>query len=76
MGILQSGAVLDVSVLGVQVETVRITAAYRRALRRLGGSDPGQDVREWPAWLARIQAAAPAPAAPTTGPAGNDPRRD
>jgi len=76
VGILQSGAVLDVSVLGVQVETVRITAAYRRALRRLGGSDPGQDVREWPAWLAAVQAAAPAPAAPTTGPKGNDDRRD
>ncbi len=76
VGILQSGAVLDVSVLGVQVETVRITTAYRRALRRLGGSDPGQDVREWPAWLARLQAAAPAPAAPTTGPSGAGERRE
>lgn len=76
VGILQSGAVLDVSVLGVQVETVRVTAAYRKALRRLGGSDPGADVRQWPAWLAAVQAAAPAPAAPTTGPKGNDDRRD
>lgn len=75
VGILQSGAVLDVSVLGVQVETVRVTAAYRKALRRLGGSDPGEDVRQWPGWLAAVQAATPAPAAPTTGPKGDGPRR-
>lgn len=76
VGILQSGAVLDVSVLGVQVETVRVTAAYRKALRRLAGSDPGADVRQWPSWLAAVQAATPAPAAPTTGPKGNDDRRE
>lgn len=81
VGILQSGAVLDVTVLGMQVETVRVTLAYRRALRRLAGSDPGADVRAWPGWLARVQAETVPLAPPTTGagtaaPAGNGTRRD
>lgn len=67
---LQSGSVLDVTVAGVFEETV-ILRAYRGALKRLGGSDPGADPRAWPTWLANLpgqgEGTAPAtPAAPTT----------
>jgi hypothetical protein len=62
---LQSGSVLDVSVHGIVEERVRILKAYRTALGKLGGSDPGPDVAAWPAWL-RAQEEADAKPAPTT----------
>ena len=56
--VIQSGSVLDVTVAGIS--TVRIVRAYRGALQRLAGSDPGADPRIWANWLANL----PAPATP------------
>jgi len=44
--IVQEGAVLDVTVVGVSVER----AVYRRALRTLTGRDFGTDWKAWAAW--------------------------
>jgi hypothetical protein len=52
---LQSGAVLDVTVVGV-VEVRTIVRTYRAALQRLTGSDPGADVRDWPNWQSKLPA--------------------
>lgn len=55
--VLQSGAVLDATLLHVQqVRFVR--RAYRRALKSLLGGDPGRDVADWPRRVAELQAAA------------------
>jgi len=62
--VLQSGQVLDVTVVGV-VEEVTIVQAYRQALQKLVKQDPGPDVRAWPNWLANVQRQQEA-AAPTT----------
>ncbi|MBM4062607.1 MAG: hypothetical protein FJ265_16145 [Planctomycetes bacterium] len=62
VGLLQSGAVLDVTVAGVFEATV-IVRAYRQALRRLAGSDPGADPRAWATWLGALAPQAP----PATG---------
>lgn len=68
IGILQSGTVLDVTVLGVTQEQVRIVRAYRAALNRLSGSDPGADPRRWPSWLQTAQPVLPTPATPAPAP--------
>jgi len=52
--VLQSGSVLDVSIMGVsQVRT--IVKAYRTALRQLTSQDPGSDPRRWAQWLETIE---------------------
>lgn len=67
IGILQSGVVLDVTVQGV-FEVSRIVKAYRGALQRLAGSDPGPKPAEWATWLGSIAEQLYAPAtAPSTG---------
>jgi len=74
---LQSGTVLDVTVMGVYEEQVRITLAYRSALHHLAGSDPGADPRAWAAWLAQQapqQPSATTPDKPATG--GTPPRKN
>ncbi len=58
--VLQSGTVLDVTVLGV-TEVRKIVHAYRSALKQLTDDDPGADPRAWAEWRAR-RAAAKAPA--------------
>ena len=63
IGILQSGVVLDVTVMNVVTERIRIVGTWRKALQRLAGSDPGGDPRNWAGWLASL----PQPNAPTTG---------
>lgn len=55
---LQSGAVLDVTMIGVEEERV-IVRAYRRALQKLAGQDPGADPRGWATWFANLPARTP-----------------
>lgn len=62
--VLASGTVLDVSVVGV-AEVRMVLRGYRRALQRLAGSDPGEDARRWPQWLAEL----PTPPTPASTPA-------
>jgi len=67
IGILQSGAVLDVNVHAVIEERIRIVNAWRNALKRLAGSDPGPKTSDWATWLASVQGQQrEMPAAPTT----------
>lgn len=64
IGVLQSGTVLDVAVHGVTIQR-RIVGAYRGALQKLVGADPGADPRGWPSWaMEHAPAAQPAPATP------------
>ena len=66
--VLQSGTVLDVTVVGVFEETV-IVRAYQQALKKLTRDDPGANPRVWPTWLAnRPPAPAPAPTPAATTP--------
>ncbi|MBK8101238.1 MAG: hypothetical protein IPK26_29505 [Planctomycetes bacterium] len=79
IGVLQSGVVLDVTVAGV-VEERRIVNVWRGALKRLAGSDPGAQPRDWAAWYAAIepqlsQPAAAPPAATTPAPGAGAARR-
>jgi hypothetical protein len=74
--VLQSDIVLDVTVNGIFEQQVRIFRAYRTALQRLGGSDPGPNARDWATWLARLQAQQPSTApstTPSTGPTTTTP---
>ncbi len=66
--VVQSGTVLDVTVHAVATYRTYILGAYRAALQRLTGDDPGPNPETWAAWLAARRAEAPAaPAkAPTT----------
>ena len=58
--VLQSGTVLDVTVVGV-TEVRKIVYAYRDALKLLTKRDPGPDPRKWAEWLATTrEKAAPA----------------
>lgn len=68
IGVLQSGTVLDVTVHGVTQEQVRIVRAYRSALGRLAGSDPGARPTDWATWLQRLRERQ---AAPVTQPGKN-----
>jgi hypothetical protein len=58
--VLQSGVVLDTTVHAVVARRADILAAYRLALRKLAGSDPGSDPRAWAAWRAKLRPQAPA----------------
>lgn len=49
--VLQSGVVLDVTVIAVTTHRIEIVGAYRNAIRRIAGSDPGADPRGWSDWL-------------------------
>lgn len=60
---LLSGAVLDVTAIGVDTERITIYA-YRRALQSLAGQDPGADPRGWAGWLANLGDPRPAHTAP------------
>ncbi|GAB4156970.1 MAG: hypothetical protein Fur0037_25100 [Planctomycetota bacterium] len=60
---LQSGVVLDASITDIQIERVRIVRAWRSALHRISGIDPGPDPRSWATWYARLP--------PATGPSAN-----
>jgi hypothetical protein len=51
IGTVSNGVVLDVNVAAVITERVNIEDAYRRALRRLTGADPGRDPAGWSRWL-------------------------
>jgi hypothetical protein len=61
IGLLQSGTVLDVNVIGV-VEVRTIVRTYRRALQQLTQRDPGENPAAWGAWYSQL------PAAPATPP--------
>jgi hypothetical protein len=67
IGILQSGIVLDVTVMNVTIERVRIVTSWRSALQRLAGSDPGPDPRDWATWLANLPERTQPANAPRTG---------
>jgi hypothetical protein len=54
IGVLQAGTVLDVTVHGVVTERIEVVDAYRRAMRRLVGSDPGPRTARWNEWLASL----------------------
>lgn len=64
--VLQSGEVLDASVQAVVAYRSKIVGAYRSALQKLTGSDPGRDPAKWSAWWEQRTA----PAAPVTGAPG------
>ena len=51
--VLQSGSVLDVTVIGVH-EVRTVVKAYRTALKQLTNNDPGKDPRLWREWLAKL----------------------
>ena len=53
--VLQSGVVLDVTVLAVTNHRVEIVDAYRNAIRKIVGVDPGRNPKKWAAWLAKLQ---------------------
>jgi hypothetical protein len=52
--VVQSGSVLDVTVVGVY-EIRTIVKSYRTALKQLTKKDPGKDPRLWGEWLAKLQ---------------------
>jgi|GEM_PF-1695607 len=51
--VLQSGVVLDATVVGI-TEIRKIVRAYRGALKLLTSRDPGPDPRRWATWLAEL----------------------
>lgn len=55
IGILQSGVVLDVTVLGVSSVRVQVIDTYRRALVALSHDDPGPRTEDWSRWLAHLR---------------------
>ena len=59
--VLQSGTVLDATVIGV-TEIRKIVYAYRNSLKLLTRRDPGPDPRAWSRWLESL----PKDAAPVT----------
>jgi hypothetical protein len=63
--VLQSGSVLDVTVVGTIEERV-ILRSYRQAIQRLTQRDPGEDARKWAGWYASLGGNGSKPA-PTTG---------
>ena len=62
IGTAQSGVVLDVAVPAVITQRLAIERSYRKALKRLTGSDPGRGTAGWDGWLAARSAQAPADA--------------
>lgn len=59
--VLHSGVVLDVTVIAVTTHRTEIVGAYRDAIRRIAGTDPGPDPKGWSAWLKNHQLAAGGP---------------
>jgi hypothetical protein len=49
---LTYGSVLDVRIGAVVTQRVQIIGSLRRAIAKLEGADPGEDVSKWEAWLA------------------------
>lgn len=53
--VLHSGTVLDVTVLAVTTYRTEIVQAYRGAIKKLAGEDPGADPKAWAAWFKDYQ---------------------
>jgi len=51
VGVIQSGTVLDVTVMAVTTHRTVILDSYRDAIREISGEDPGADPERWKAWL-------------------------
>lgn len=51
VGIIQSGTVLDVTVMAVTTHRNVILKSYRDAIRKISGEDPGADPEKWKKWL-------------------------
>jgi hypothetical protein len=51
VGVIQSGTVLDVTVMAVTTHRTMILKSYRDAIREISGEDPGSDPEKWKAWL-------------------------
>ncbi len=49
--IVQSGMVLDVTVISVLSYRLEIYRVYRKAIEKIAGDDPGADPKKWPEWL-------------------------
>ena len=58
VGLVQSGTVLDVTVHGSYSYRTEVIRVYRRALTRIVGHDPGNDVRRWDEWAREAPARA------------------
>lgn len=55
--VLHSGVVLDVTVIAVKTHRIEIVEAYRNAIRRIAGSDPGANPSGWSDWFRHYQLA-------------------
>jgi HEAT repeat protein len=55
IGVLGSGAVLDVRVIGASSSTAAVQRAARASLVRLTGEDPGKNERAWRDWWATTE---------------------
>jgi hypothetical protein len=70
VGVIQSGTVLDVTVMAVTTHRNLILDSYRDAIREIAGADPGKDPEKWKEWLEKQRQAkanakdAPEPATP------------
>jgi hypothetical protein len=51
VGVIQSGTVLDVTVMAVTTNRNVIVDSYRDAIREISGDDPGPDPEKWKEWL-------------------------
>jgi len=51
VGVVQSGTVLDVTVMAVTTHRNVIVDSYRDAIREISGVDPGDDPEKWKEWL-------------------------
>ena len=51
VGVIQSGTVLDVTVMAVTTYRTHILRSYRDAIREISGDDPGPDPKKWKEWL-------------------------
>ncbi len=51
VGVIQSGTVLDVTVMAVTTHRYVILDSYRDAIREISGEDPGDDPEKWKEWL-------------------------
>lgn len=51
IGVLQSGVVLDVTVAAITSMRTEVVRAYRTALKRITGDDPGHDPEKWAEWM-------------------------
>ena len=63
VGVIQSGTVLDVTVMAVTTHRYVILDSYRDAIREISGEDPGKDPEKWKEWLEKRKANTEAPEA-------------